>query len=150
MTTPLARQIVTLAKAKNMSLSTLGRKAGVKDYTIRNILSGQSRIPNAEVLQAIAGILDCSIEELLINQEFFRELDPSQSKEELRNKDYQPSGLLLEVVNFVNNKIVEKKKTVTISQVLASIEEIYLHSLQKDPNKVDQTFADWFIGLMKK
>jgi len=36
-----------------------------------------------------------------------------------------------------------------IRQVLTCVEETYLHSLQKGPNKVDKDFAEWFMGLMK-
>jgi len=148
MTTPLARQIMTRAKAKNISMGTLSKESGVKDQTIRNILAGRSRKPNAEVLHAIASILNCTIEELLIDQELFQESDSSQSKAEIRNRPYQNPKLFLEVVNFVNSKVTQNKKTPTIHQVLASIEEIYLHSLQKDSKKIDQEFADWFLGLM--
>lgn len=149
MTTPLARQIMTRAKAKNISMSTLGKESGVKDQTIRNILAGRSRKPNAEILHAIASILDCTIEELLIDQELFQESDPSQSKEEIRNRPYQNPNLLVEVVNLVNSKVAQNKKTPTIHQVLTSIEEIYLHSLQKNPEKADHDFANWFMGLIE-
>ena len=150
MTTPLARQIMTRAKARNISMSTLGKESGIKDQTIRNILAGRSRKPNAEVLHAIASILNCTIEELLIDQELFQESDPSQSKEEIRNRPYQNPDLLIEVVNLVNNKVSESKKIPTIHQVLASIEEIYLHSFQKKKKKADHDFANWFMGLVGK
>jgi transcriptional regulator with XRE-family HTH domain len=150
MTTPLARQIMTRAKAKNISLSGLGKEAGLKDHTIRNILAGQSRMPNAAVLQAISKILDCSIEDLLVDQEFFQEEDSVPSKDELRNRTFDNPNLLIEIVDLVTSKISEKHKKPTIHQVLASIEEIYLHSVQRDSREVDQTFVDWFIGLMEK
>jgi transcriptional regulator with XRE-family HTH domain len=150
MTTPLARQIITRAKAKNISMSTLGKESGIKDQTIRNILAGRSRKPNAEVLYAIASILNCTVEELLMDQELFQESDPSQSKEEIRNKPYNNTDLMVEVVNLVNSKVAQSKKTPTIHQVLASIEEIYLHSLQKNSGKADHDFANWFMGLIGK
>lgn len=148
MTTPLAKQIVTRAKAKNISVTDLGKQAGLKNHTIRNILAGQSRMPNVTVLQALSEILDCTIEDLLVNQELFQEEDPSQLNEEIRNRPYDDPKLLAKVVDFVNNTIAEKNKKPSIHQVLASIEEIYLHSIQKNSGKVDETFANWFIGLM--
>jgi len=148
MTTPLAKQIVTRAKAKNISVTDLGKQAGLKNHTIRNILAGQSRMPNVTVLQALSEILDCTIEDLLINQELFQEEDPSQLNEEIRNGPYDDPKLLAKVVDFVNTTIAEKNVKPTIHQVLASIEEIYLHSVQKDSGKVDEVFANWFIGLM--
>lgn len=148
MTTPLARQIMTRAKAKNISMTTLGKESGVKDQTIRNILAGRSRKPNAEILHAIASILDCTIEELLINQELFQESNPSESKEEIRNRPYHNTDLLVAVVNLVNSKVAQNKSPPTIHQVLASIEEIYLHSLQTNSGEVDHDFANWFMGLI--
>jgi len=149
MTTPLARQIMTRAKAKNISMNALGKESGVKDQTIRNILAGRSRRPHAEVLHALACLLDCTIEELLIDQELFQENDSSQSKEEVRNRPYQNPKLLIDIVNFVNEKVGHNNKPPTVHQILTSIEEIYLHSLQKDSQTIDQEFADWFIGLME-
>lgn len=148
MTTPLARQIIARAKAQNMPINTLGKASGLPDYAIRNILMGNTQKPKAEVLQAISVVLSCSIEDLLKNQEFFKERDPSQSREELRNRAYQAPQLLAEVVSFVNDKIASDKKAPTIHQVLTSIEEIYLHSIQNNSQKIDQEFADWFVDLM--
>lgn len=74
--------------------------------------------------------------------------DPSQSKEELRNQLYHPQ-LLAEVVSFVNDKLVSEKKAPTLHQALISIEEIYLHSLQNNFQKIDERFADWFIDLIE-
>ena len=149
MMTPLARQIAARAKAKSISIATLGKEPALK-YAIRNILTGKSRKPNAEVLQAIAVILNCTIEELLTDQELFKENTPSQPKEDIRNRDFQNPKLFLEVVNLVNAKVAQHKKAPTIQQVLTSIEEIYLYSMEKNPEKVDQDFADWFIGLMEE
>lgn len=148
MTTALARQIITRAKTKNMSMTTLGREAGLKDHAIRNILIGKSKNPNAQTMQAIADVLECTVRDLLVDQGLFQEDDPAQSKEEFRNKPYQHPKLLIEVVNLVNEKIAHNKKPPTIHQVLTSIEEIYLHSVQKDPPNIDEGFAGWFMKLM--
>ena len=148
MTTPLARQIVTRAKAQNMPINNLGKASGLPDYAVRNILIGNTQKPKAEVLQAISVVLNCTIEDLLKDQEFFQESDPSQSKEELRNRSYQSPQLLAEVVSFVNDKVAFAKKTPTIHQVLTSIEEIYIHSLQNNSQKIDERFANWFVELL--
>ena len=113
-----------------MPINTLGKVSGLPDYAIRNILMGNTQKPKAEVLQAISVILNCTIEDLLKNQEFFQENEPSDSKEEIRNQTYQAPQLLAEGVNFVNDKIACEKKSATNQQMQSRIEEIYIHTHQ--------------------
>lgn len=148
MTTALAKQIVTRAKAKNMSMLTLGKEAGLKDHAIRNILLGKSRNPNAQTMQSIADVLGCTVRDLLTDRGLFEEKDSKPTKEELRNTAFRYPEFLLEVVSYVNAKVAQKKKPPSIHMVLTSIEEIYFHSIQKHPPSIDQKFADWFMKLM--
>lgn len=148
MATPIAKQIITRMKAKDLSLSGLGKAAGVKLHTIQNILRGTSKKPNAETLQAIADALDCSIKDLLNKEGIFREEETPELSEELLNAPHEHPALLFETVQWVNEKIKQEKKEIPIKQVFVCIEEIYLHSLQKDPAKVDQIFAEWFFDLV--
>jgi hypothetical protein len=92
---------------------------------------------------------DTTIEDLLKNQGNFKESDPPQSREELRNQLYRPQ-LLAEVVSFMNEKVTSEKKAPTLYQALISIEEIYLHSLQNNLQKIDERFAQWFIDLIER
>lgn len=148
MVTPIAKQIATRMKAKDFSLSELGKAAGVKLHAIQNILRGTSKKPNAETLQAIADALGCSIKDLLNKEGIFREEEIPELTEELLNTPYEHPALLAEIVQWVNEKINQEKKIIPVKQVLVCIEEIYLHSLQKDPTKIDQPFAEWFFELV--
>ena len=91
---------------------------------------------------------DITIEDILKIQGNFKESDPPQSREELRNQLVHPQ-LLAEVVSFMNDKLTSEKKAPTLHQALTSIEEIYLHSLQNNSQKIDERFADWFIDLIE-
>lgn len=65
MKSALQNQITIRMKAKALSIAVLEREAGLKINAVRDILSGQSRKPSAETLQAIANGLECSVRDLL-------------------------------------------------------------------------------------
>lgn len=146
MNTALVRQLSTRMKAKNLSISTLEKEAGLKTHAVRNILRGRSKRPSAESLQAIADILACTVKDLLENQEIFAKDENEDSKNELLNSSYKQTNLLLDVTKLVSAKAA--KKRLTVQQILISIEEIYPHSPHKDPKYVDENFAEWFMDLM--
>lgn len=148
MSTALARQISTRMKAKNISILTLEREAGLKTHAVRNILRGHSKRPSAETLQAIADMLGCTVKGLLEKQGLFANDENEGSKNELLSSVYKHPNLLLDVAKLVNTKA--SQKSLTVQQVFTSIEEIYLHSLHKDPRQADENFAEWFIDLIEE
>ena len=149
MSTPVARQISARMKAKNLSIGTLEKEAGLNIHAVRNILRGKSKKPSAESLQAIADVFGCTVRDLLVeDQEIFQGNESIEATEDLLNSFYKYPELLAETLKMVNEKIKKGKQELTIQQVLSSIQEIYLHSLQKNPQEVDENFADWFIDLM--
>ena len=151
MNTPIARQIATRMKAKNFSIPRLEKEANLATHSVRNILRGKSKRPSAVLLQAVADVFGCTIRDLLAeDQEMFQGNDSIEVTEDLLKSSYKYPELLAETLKIVNDKIKDRKQELTIQQVLSSIQEIYLHSLQKDPQRVDQNFADWFINLMEE
>lgn len=147
MSTQIAKQISTRMRAKNLTFYELEKKAGLRPHAVQNILRGKSKKPSAELLQIIARELGCTIEDLLQDQEAgYGEGIPS-AKKELLSHPYKHPDLFLETVKFVNSALEETENNLTLEQFVSCIEEIYLHSLQKDPRKVDQKFAEWWIDL---
>lgn len=144
------QQITVRMKAQNLSIVELEDKAGLKTHTVRNILRGKSKSPSAVNLQAIADALGCTVKDLLTAPEVLEESLPISLEEVLHSQYavYDKKGLLPEVVKAVEALIQKQHKNLTVEQFLTSVREIYLHSLQKDPTKVDQDFAKWFMGLM--
>lgn len=148
MSTAIAKQISVRMKAKNLSILTLEREAGLKTHAVRNILRGKSKRPAADILQAVADVLGCTVKDLLQNQEIFQEEDFSESKEERLNTVYAYPALYVETVKFVNEAIQQRNEPATVKQAQTCFEEIYFNSAQKDPSKVDKAFGEWWIDLV--
>jgi len=144
------QQIDIRMKARHMSIVELESKAGLKTHAVRNILRGKSKSPSAVNLQAIADALGCTVKDLLTTPEVLEDSLPMSLEEVLQAKysKYDKLGLFPEVIKAVDGIIQKKNKGLTIEQFLTCVKEVYLHSLQKDPTKVDQNFAEWFMGLM--
>ncbi len=145
----LAQQIEARMKVRNISIMSLENKAGLKPHAVRNILTGKSKRPSAVSLQAIADVLGCSVKDLLTTPPVLQEDTFCLSMEEiLKTKYYQRSNqnLMSETVKVVESLLLHKD--ITVEQFLVYLKEVYIRSLQKDPRKVDQEFATWFINLM--
>ncbi len=147
MSTQIARQISTRMRAKNLSLTTLEKEAGVRPHAVQNILRGKSKKPSAELLQAVADVLGCNVKDLLRPKESYDEEELSSSRKEFLSHAYDNPDLFVETVQFVNAALREKENSLTIEQFMRCVEEIYIQSLQKDPNQVDEDFAEWWIDL---
>lgn len=147
MSTSIAKHISTRMRAKNLTLTALEKEAGLKPSAVQNILRGRSKRPSADILQAVADVLGCSVKELLTQQETSYEEDLAQSNTKLLSHEYEHPELFLEIVNFVNNALKNKENKLTIEQFMSCIQEIYLHSLQKAPKHMDEEFAEWWIDL---
>ena len=145
MSTSIAKHISTRMRAKNLSLSELEKEAGLKRNTVQNIMRGRSKRPSADILQAVADVLGCGVKELLAQQESSYEENLTQSNTKLLSHEYEHPELFSEIVNFVNHALKNKENKLTIEQFMSCVQEIYLHSLQKDPNHMDEEFAQWCI-----
>ena len=146
MSTQIAKQISTRMKAKNLTVWALEKKAGLRVGSVRNILRGNSKKPSAELLQAIADALGCTVQDLLQDQHIPE--GDERGREVFLESEYQNAELLLATTTCVNAKLRQHAPHITVKQALVCIEEIYLHSLQHGGKKVDEVFADWFIGLV--
>jgi transcriptional regulator with XRE-family HTH domain len=136
-------------KAKNLSRGVLAKQAGLEAYVISNILRGKTKRPKGDVLQAIADVFGCSVRDLLTeNQGVFKENDVTASKDDILGSPYKHLDLLKETIKIVNDRIEARKQDLTVQQALRLVQETYLHSLQKKPEKVDPNFVEWFIGLI--
>lgn len=148
MSTQIAKQISTRMKAKNLSLAALEKEAGLKPAVVQNIIRGKSKKPSAEILQAVSEVLGCTVKDLLNKEEIFQENETLESDKEILNNKCDHPALLLKTVKWLNDQMAHQESNLTVKQVLTCIEEIYLHSLQTNPTKVDQGFGEWFIDLI--
>lgn len=148
MSTALAKQITIRMKAKNFSILTLEREAGLKTHAVRNILRGKSKSPSVDIVHAVSEALGCTVKDLLQNEGLFQEEELTESKNEKLNEMYAYPTLYIETVQFVNDVLQQKGHNVTVKQAQTCFEEIYFHSAQKDPTKVDKEFGEWWIDLV--
>jgi len=148
MSTRLAKQISIRMKLKNLSVAALEREAGLKPQAVQNILRGKSKKPSAESVQAIADVLSCTVRDLIEDKGFFEEVMGSEESSSLVNDQYLHPKLWLKTVEAVNQKIAQTDVKLTTHQTLICVEEVFLHSLQKDSEEVDDAFVDWFIDLV--
>jgi len=145
MTTPIANQLAARMKAKNFTNATLEKEAGLQRHAVQNILRGKSKRPNVESVQAIADVLGCTVKDLLKKNEMFQDQEPESI---VLSTPYNHPELLLETVQWVNTMIMKNKTKLSTKQAVTCVEEIYFYSLQKNPTKVDEDYAHWFMDLV--
>lgn len=83
-----------------------------------------------------------TLKDLLLDHDIFLKAGAVQSKNELLESTFKYPNLLAETFKLVSEKLKGQENRVTNQQVLTCIEEIFLHSLQKDMEQVDEKFAD--------
>ncbi len=141
----LQKQIRTRMKAKDLSIAALEREAGLKINAVRNILSGQSKKPSAETLQAIANVLDCSVKDLL-EKEISNISDLPYSIRHLEVATHEWDAELFNQTIETIQEIFEKKSYIpSVEEALFFIKEIYIYALEKNSKTLDPKFAEWFI-----
>lgn len=134
-------QILNRIEGKNLSISSLEKKAQLSPNTIRNIIYGTSKNPGIKLLAAIAEVLECSIDELL------GETTINEKKITTPAIEYTTLVVELfdEVVNVVENYIKINKVTIPFETFLFFIKESYIFSLIKNNKKVSTNFIEWLI-----
>ncbi len=139
----LQKRIKNYLDATGLSIAALERKAGLKINVARNILQGQSKRPTAETLQAIANVMECTVQDLLgVKKERFTS-DPLKTIDDsipVENPDLLGSSLQCILKITKNNEY-----TLTLQQMLLILGEVYTYSVKKESPKIDMDFVEWFI-----
>jgi transcriptional regulator with XRE-family HTH domain len=136
----LATKIKHLAEENKLSVLALEKKSGLKTGAVRNILTGHSKKPSAEILLAISKVLGCSIGELL------DEDSEKKPENKLRQKMFIAHiELLRQVVNYSIDFYLKHKIDLTNVDFFDEIMQIYLYSVRDDRNEFDEKFADWLL-----
>ncbi|MBP9692174.1 MAG: helix-turn-helix transcriptional regulator [Alphaproteobacteria bacterium] len=142
--TILKEKIIEKMKGKNLSISVLERKAGLSIHTIRNLLKGKIKNPRAEILPAIATVLECSLLELI---------DSSSSSSNSwqgnimnkKNKYLEDPIFMAACANTVASLLEEKDLILSFESCLDMIKTLYFYSLPKEPRTPDIKFAKWLL-----
>ena len=94
-------------------------------------------------------MLQCTVKDLLQKPSFFQEEELLESKEVTLARGYAHPVLLEETIAFVNAEVRSRKLKLSVQQALECVEELYVHSLQGRPVRLDRAFAEWFMGLVE-
>ncbi|MBA3814582.1 MAG: helix-turn-helix transcriptional regulator [Alphaproteobacteria bacterium] len=137
----LQRRIKNYLDATGLSVSALERNAGLKINVARNILRGQSKRPTAETLQAIANVMECTVQDLLgVKKESFTSKQPDDGSSLLEDPE-----IFFESVQSTLKVISGNQYKLTVKQTTMIIEEVYAYSMKKSPPHVEMDFVEWFI-----
>ncbi len=142
--TKLKSNIKRQLSIRNMSVSELERRAGLKQSTIQNILHDRSKNPSIETIRLIAQELNCSIEDLI------GEFDSLSSNIATTEPMIPGEGndwnaiLFIKSVESIQRVLDKKNVKLPKKQVLTCVEEVYNYSMGIS-EEIDQRFAEWII-----
>lgn len=133
----IKKQILKRIKEKNLSILALDEKAGLSKG-VRNIVSSKSVNPTIETVHAIAKALGCTINDLIVNPD-----DEQMQREQEECKFTE--ALFQDIVQKIVDCLKEKKKTLTISQVISIAKEAYIYFFAKESKVADIAIIEWLI-----
>ena len=135
----IKKQIHDRLSSKNLTVSGLEKKAGLKRGAAANILQGLSQNPTIHTLAAIASVLDCKLEDLISASQNFPESKESEKDHELI------LHLFRDTVNSAVDYMEKKSLKITYNKAIGVIKEAYVYFLTKKRSTVDQEFIEWVI-----
>src|SRR5205814_1517973 len=96
----------------------------------RNILRGQSKKPTAETLQAIANVMECTVQDLLgVKKEIFSSTTCRTPEDGSPLLEYPE--IFGESVQRALEVVADNKYKLTVKQLLTLVEEVYAYSIKK-------------------
>ena len=141
----LQRRIKNYLDATGLSVSALERQAGLKINVARNILRGQSKKPTAETLQAIANVMECTVQDLLgVKKEIFSSTTLKTPEDGSPLLEYPE--IFAESVQRALEVVADNEYKLTVKQLLTLVEEVYAYSIKKNPPHVEMDFVKWFAS----
>lgn len=123
----------------NMKASTLEKKAGIRPSSLQNILQGRSKNPSIEILKLAASALNCTVSELLGEQNQYSELSQLQNESSWDQQTY------LYVIEQTAKVCRAHKIPLSKLEFLKAVEQIYTYSQNYQKNKLDADLIDWML-----
>ena len=142
----LQKQIQRKLDEKNLTVNALEKMAGLKRSAARNILDGYSKKPSAETLKAIADVLGCSVEDLMVPEDARLASMPAQSNVASKITHSWNEKLYVDSIKAISKKLADKKLDLKFEQVTQLAGEVYKYSLAKKTEKIDQDFINWLVN----
>jgi len=135
-------------EAKNLSISTLERRAGLSTHSIRNILNGKVKKLNLDTLRAVATVLECSLVDLIntLPSSSDRIIHPITLKRRSQIL-LDNHKLMLKCCKIVSQLILNKDHVLSVYSYLDVVESVYFYALSEEPQKLDSKFAKWVVDM---
>lgn len=131
-------------KELGVSIGRLAKGAGVPESSIKNIIYGKSSKPRTELIEAIAGALQCEAKDLLSDD------DPRRSKvlknPLVSNQDVWNAELHSKATDLVKNVSTKRGIILTCAQAHYCIGEVYTYALVHARGQVDECFVDYVLA----
>lgn len=148
METGVQRKIQNYLDATGLSIAALERKAGLKTNVARNILRGQSKKPTAVTLQAIAEVMDCSVQDLLGVRKEFHKTESGTKFDD--SPIVENPKLLRETLECILKVGKDNNYQLSIHQTALILEEVYSYTLKKNPPHIDMDFVTWYLKKVSR
>lgn len=149
----ISKQIRTKLSETGLSVHALEKKAGLRPSAVQNIIYGRSKNPSVETIQAIARAFDCSISELLEDQEasnLSHEEIVAPEKPTINQHYLWNFDLYINTLKKMNDILKKKNINLPKEKTMEIAEEIYNYSLKGNKDNVDYHFAEWLIEKSAK
>lgn len=134
---------------KGLSVHALEKQANLKRGAIQNIIYGRSRNPGIEILRTVAQVLNCSVSEL-IGEDNTVAKSSSVTPLPAQPLDSPPvswnSELYLKCYKKVEELLEKKNHPLPTHQLLKYVEEVYLYSISQQKNVPEEHFVNWLIN----
>lgn len=140
MISPLQKQLQAIIRDNKMTIGEVERKAGLRLNAVRNIVNGLSKKPSAETLQAIADTFNCSVKDLLSEEE---QSSPIQYQKD--NMSLERPELFSRCVSQFLKICQQYSYKPTLKKAYSMMCDIYFYSCEKESEIPDDAFIRWIV-----
>jgi transcriptional regulator with XRE-family HTH domain len=130
---------------RGLSATDIEKLSGLKESSVRNILSGRSKNPRANTVVAIANAVGCTVNELICGEE-----QAYKNSEKMVDDTPWNLHLFVDSVRVVNDSLEKRSITPSFNTVLFVIKEVYSYSTKSNVDEADYTFAAWLVDNINK
>lgn len=135
----------------NISDMQLSNKLNIPNSVIHQILNKDDMSPRLGTLEKIADYFGISVSNIIgeIPLDTAYELSFSNLRKKNRTSHSWSFELYKEATNVANEFIAKNMHySMDAEQAIMIINEIYFYSLKKNLNKIDNDFAQWYLGFI--
>lgn len=144
----LKENLTKILKETNLTVPELERRAGIKPYSLRNIVQGKSTNPSVEIVFAIARELGYTVEELLSSSVSHKDNKNAPKTNEhlisIFNHIKLDKNLLSEIHNFLFDSF-QHLNDINFYQYICGLSDIYQYCFEQNNKSFDIRFANWWL-----